>query len=106
MARIKRGTLCQYVPCRHLDDASIPVADDGTTRVFQDGVDIQPNMLAAWITANEVRSMNKGGINFDRIAWLRTEEAVLGNKRDNCKWTAFGDVTNRDWWVEDDLYKC
>jgi len=51
-------------------------------------------MLAARIAANEVRSVNEGGINFDGIAWLRPEEAVLGNEWDNCKWTALGDAAN------------
>ncbi len=74
--------------------SSVSVADDGTTLVFQDGVDIQPNMLAAWITANEVRSVNKSGINLDGVAWLRAEEAVFGNEWNNCKWTAFGNANN------------
>lgn len=89
----------------HIDDAAVLVADDGTTLILQDGVDIQPNMLAAWITANEVRSVDEDGINFDRVAWLGPEEAVLGSEGNNCKWTAFGDTANGECWVENDLYE-
>jgi hypothetical protein len=91
----KKGLLLQHLPWLHLNNTTVFVADDGTAfTVFQDGVNVQPNMLAARITANEVRSVNEGGINFDRITWLRTEEAVLGNEWDNCKWTALGDAAN------------
>jgi hypothetical protein len=89
----------------HVDDAAVLVGDEGRTLILQDTVDIQPNMLAAWITANGVRAMNEGGINFDRIPWLRPEEAVLGREGDNREWTTLGDTANGERWIEDDLYQ-
>jgi len=47
--------------------------------------------------------MNEDGIDFDRIAWLRTEKAVLGSERSHRKRTAFGDTANGNRWIEDDL---
>ncbi len=47
--------------------------------------------------------MNEDSINFDRIAWLRTEKAVLGSERSHCQRTAFGDTANGNCWVEDNL---
>jgi hypothetical protein len=77
---IKRPDLQEdrNLPCRHLDDATVLVADNSATLgVLQNTVDIQPNMLAARVTTNEVRSMDESRIDFDRIAWLRTEEGIF-----------------------------
>jgi hypothetical protein len=47
--------------------------------------------------------VNEDSIDFDRIAWLRTEKAVLGSERSHYKRTAFGDTANGNRWIEDDL---
>lgn len=55
-----------------IDNPRIFVADNCTTRVLQNGIDIQTDMFCRRILADEITAMNEDSIDFHRITRFRT----------------------------------
>lgn len=50
---------------REVDDPRVLVADDRTALVFQGAVDLEPQVLAARVSTDEIRAVGKDGVDFN-----------------------------------------